>query len=162
MMKQKIRSLSLSSWYDSILARDGLFFRSSFLSLPSRALFKGLVTVETAFSLFDIAAFCIRSQNGSIHSTGRPILLTILQTHLFSPYTETFAKCLASLLAWRRLTFSFHYSFPFSSCHVVNFQNINFFLIMGGMGPSTPSLIFRVRESLVQNVSTYPNRNLST
>ncbi|CAE1261319.1 unnamed protein product [Acanthosepion pharaonis] len=62
-IKQKMRPLSLSSWYDSILARDGLFFLSFFL-FSSRALFKGLVTVETAFFLFDIATFHIRRQTG--------------------------------------------------------------------------------------------------
>ncbi|CAE1163305.1 unnamed protein product [Acanthosepion pharaonis] len=56
-IKQKVCSLSFSSWYNSIFAPDGLFFLSFFLSFPSHALFKGLVTVETAFSLFDIAAF---------------------------------------------------------------------------------------------------------
>ncbi|CAE1286749.1 unnamed protein product [Acanthosepion pharaonis] len=65
----------------------------------------GLVTVETAFFLFNIAVFRLRRQNGSVHSTRRPILLTVLQTHLFSPYTETFAKRPSSSQAWMKTNF---------------------------------------------------------
>ncbi|CAE1290241.1 unnamed protein product [Acanthosepion pharaonis] len=106
-----------------IFARDGLFF----LSFPSRALFKGLVTVETAFFLFDIAAFRIRRQTGPSIRLGDQFSSKFRKQIFFAHMPRHSPNVLPVRRPGRRLTFPFHYSFPFSSCHVVNFQNTNFF-----------------------------------
>ncbi|CAE1259494.1 unnamed protein product [Acanthosepion pharaonis] len=123
-IKQKMHSLSLSSWYNSIFTQDGLFF----LSFPSHALFKGLVTVETAFFLFDIAAFRIRRKTGPSIRLGDQFS-SQFHKHIFSAHMP---RHLPDILPAHRprpkLTFPFHYSFLFSSCHVAFFIKIVFFL----------------------------------
>ncbi|CAE1249654.1 unnamed protein product [Acanthosepion pharaonis] len=56
-----------------------------FLSFPSRALFKGLVTVETAFFLLDRAAFRMRRQTGPSIPPGDQFF-SQFREHIFSAH----------------------------------------------------------------------------
>ncbi|CAE1278618.1 REEP5_6 [Acanthosepion pharaonis] len=108
-IKQKMRSLSLSSWHNSIFARDGLFF----ISFPSLALLKGLVTVETPFFFFDIVAFRIRRQTGPSIRLGDQFS-SQFRKHISSAHMpRDLPDVLPACRPRPKLTFPFYYSFPF-------------------------------------------------
>ncbi|CAE1325949.1 unnamed protein product [Acanthosepion pharaonis] len=67
---------------------------SFFLSFPSRALFKGLLTVETAFSLFDIAAFRIRRHLQDVLQARSRLIFSFALRFCFLLFTWSIFKIL--------------------------------------------------------------------